>query len=187
MHQVNHRKIGRGVRAQLVAEREKNMPLSPDAQWALTELTRKETLTGCTSYVQRKLQIGFNKAANILEELETAGYISEPDNVGARRLLKADAETRRTAPDDTRLLNCIPSDPSPAVPPTAEQTKTAWKRYQAEQADAAVLNEELVRALADIADNYPIPNGQSEDYSSGFIDATNFIAEAIRSRVKPSP
>jgi len=58
--------------------------LSPDAQWALTELQNKIVLTGCTSYVQRKLQIGFNKAANILEELEVAGWISEPDNTGTR-------------------------------------------------------------------------------------------------------
>lgn len=60
------------------------MSLSPDAQWALTELQNKIVLTGCTSYVQRKLQIGFNKAARVLEELETEGWISEPDNTGTR-------------------------------------------------------------------------------------------------------
>ncbi len=61
--------------------------LSPDAQWALTELKHKLELTGCTSYVQRKLQCGFNKAARILEELETARWISEADNTGKRHWL----------------------------------------------------------------------------------------------------
>lgn len=64
------------------------MALSADAQWALTELQRKIELTGCTSYVQRKLQCGFNKAAKLLDEMEREGWISEPDNTGARRWLR---------------------------------------------------------------------------------------------------
>jgi DNA segregation ATPase FtsK/SpoIIIE-like protein len=58
--------------------------LTDQAQRALTELQRKETLTGCTSYVQRKLQIGFNTADRILEELEDGNYITAPDNNGMR-------------------------------------------------------------------------------------------------------
>lgn len=58
--------------------------LSEQAQWALTELQRKEVLSGCTSYVQRKLQIGFNPAACIMDELEDGGYISAADNDGMR-------------------------------------------------------------------------------------------------------
>lgn len=65
--------------------------LSPDAQWALTELHRKEVMTGCTSYVQRKLQIGFNKACRILEELEQTGWITASDNSGARSWLRRSA------------------------------------------------------------------------------------------------
>jgi DNA segregation ATPase FtsK/SpoIIIE-like protein len=58
--------------------------LSEQAQHALTELQNKIVLTGCTSYVQRKLQCGYNRACNILEELERAGWISEPDGTGTR-------------------------------------------------------------------------------------------------------
>jgi DNA segregation ATPase FtsK/SpoIIIE-like protein len=62
--------------------------ISADAQSALTELQGKEVLTGCTSFVQRKLQIGFNKAARLLEELEECGWISQPDDTGARHWLR---------------------------------------------------------------------------------------------------
>jgi DNA segregation ATPase FtsK/SpoIIIE-like protein len=55
---------------------------------AKLELTPGGNMTGCTSYLQRKLQIGYNTAASILEELERRGIISECDNRGARRLLK---------------------------------------------------------------------------------------------------
>jgi len=44
-------------------------------------------LSGCTSYVQRKLQCGYNRAATLLEILEKRGTLSEPDDTGKRRLL----------------------------------------------------------------------------------------------------
>jgi DNA segregation ATPase FtsK/SpoIIIE-like protein len=49
-------------------------------------LTQKGELSGCTSYIQRKLECGFNRAAAILEALEHQGFISEPDDKGRRRL-----------------------------------------------------------------------------------------------------
>lgn len=45
---------------------------------------KPDGLTGCTSYVQRKLQCGYNRAATLLEILEKRGVITKPDNVGAR-------------------------------------------------------------------------------------------------------
>ena len=36
------------------------------------------------SYIQRKLQIGYNRAANIVEQLEKMGVLSAPNNKGAR-------------------------------------------------------------------------------------------------------
>ena len=40
------------------------------------------------SYVQRKLQIGYNRAARIIEEMEEKGIVSPPNNQGKRELLK---------------------------------------------------------------------------------------------------
>jgi len=39
------------------------------------------------SYLQRKLQIGYNRSANIIEQLEQAGVLSPPNNKGVREIL----------------------------------------------------------------------------------------------------
>ena len=39
------------------------------------------------SYLQRKLQIGYNRAANIIEQLEIAGVLSAPNSKGQREIL----------------------------------------------------------------------------------------------------
>jgi len=39
------------------------------------------------SYLQRKLQIGYNRSANIIEQLEATGVISEPNAKGNREIL----------------------------------------------------------------------------------------------------
>lgn len=60
------------------------------AQAALVERlgnSRSEPMTGCTSYVQRKLGIGYNAASAILEEMVKRGMITDVDRNGARRLL----------------------------------------------------------------------------------------------------
>ncbi|MBT6436424.1 MAG: DNA translocase FtsK [Rhodobacteraceae bacterium] len=40
-----------------------------------------------TSYIQRKLAIGYNKAAKIVEEMEDAGLVSSANHVGKREIL----------------------------------------------------------------------------------------------------
>ena len=40
-----------------------------------------------TSYIQRRLQIGYNRAARIIEQMETAGVISSANHVGKREVL----------------------------------------------------------------------------------------------------
>jgi S-DNA-T family DNA segregation ATPase FtsK/SpoIIIE len=39
------------------------------------------------SYIQRKLQIGYNRAARIVEQLETMGILSPPNSKGQREIL----------------------------------------------------------------------------------------------------
>ena len=41
-----------------------------------------------TSFIQRYLQIGYNRAARIVEKMEEDGYISEPSHSGKRSVLK---------------------------------------------------------------------------------------------------
>lgn len=40
-----------------------------------------------TSYIQRKLQIGYNRAARIMEQMETNGVVSSANHVGKREVL----------------------------------------------------------------------------------------------------
>jgi len=43
-----------------------------------------------TSYIQRKLQIGYNRAANLIERMETEGVISAANHAGKREILVDD-------------------------------------------------------------------------------------------------
>lgn len=44
------------------------------------------------SYIQRQLRIGYNKAANIIEEMERKGILSSPGNTGKREILIDDKD-----------------------------------------------------------------------------------------------
>ncbi|MDF1686522.1 MAG: DNA translocase FtsK 4TM domain-containing protein [Parvibaculaceae bacterium] len=43
-----------------------------------------------TSYIQRKLQIGYNRAARIIEQMEEEGVVSAPNHAGKREVLIGD-------------------------------------------------------------------------------------------------
>jgi S-DNA-T family DNA segregation ATPase FtsK/SpoIIIE len=45
-----------------------------------------------TSYIQRKLQIGYNRAARLVEEMEAQGVVSPANHVGKREVLVGEAE-----------------------------------------------------------------------------------------------
>jgi S-DNA-T family DNA segregation ATPase FtsK/SpoIIIE len=47
----------------------------------------RDTGRASTSYLQRRLKIGYNRAARIMEELEESGVVSPPDNAGNRKVL----------------------------------------------------------------------------------------------------
>lgn len=59
-----------------------NDPLYDDALKIVTE-TRRASI----SLVQRRLRIGYNRAARIMEEMESAGVVSTPDSNGGREVL----------------------------------------------------------------------------------------------------
>ena len=40
-----------------------------------------------TSFLQRKLQIGYNRAARIIEQMEDNGVVSKANHVGKREIL----------------------------------------------------------------------------------------------------
>lgn len=48
-------------------------------------IASKGKLSGCTSYCQRKMQIGYNHASRIMEALEEQQFITAPDKVGIRQ------------------------------------------------------------------------------------------------------
>ena len=50
------------------------------------EIIKRDKKTSI-SYIQRKLRIGYNKAANIIEELEDIAFLSPPDHAGKREIL----------------------------------------------------------------------------------------------------
>ena len=45
------------------------------------------------SYVQRKLRIGYNRSANLLEQMENAGLVSSLTSSGQREVLVPNRET----------------------------------------------------------------------------------------------
>jgi S-DNA-T family DNA segregation ATPase FtsK/SpoIIIE len=45
-----------------------------------------------TSYIQRKLQIGYNRAARLVEEMEAQGVVSMANHVGKREVLVGEVE-----------------------------------------------------------------------------------------------
>jgi S-DNA-T family DNA segregation ATPase FtsK/SpoIIIE len=47
-----------------------------------------------TSYIQRRLQIGYNRAARIIEKMEEEGVISAPNHAGKRDVLVGDHSGR---------------------------------------------------------------------------------------------
>jgi len=40
-----------------------------------------------TSYIQRRLQIGYNRAASIMERMEQEGVVGQPNHAGKREIL----------------------------------------------------------------------------------------------------
>lgn len=76
--------------AQIIAE------IDIESRQAMVLLRAKERLTGCTSYLQRKLCINYNRARLILLILEQAGLISQEDGPGRERTMPNPFEAKPT-------------------------------------------------------------------------------------------
>jgi S-DNA-T family DNA segregation ATPase FtsK/SpoIIIE len=48
-----------------------------------------------TSYIQRRLQIGYNRAASIMERMEQEGIVGQPNHAGKREILVGEQEHER--------------------------------------------------------------------------------------------
>jgi DNA segregation ATPase FtsK/SpoIIIE, S-DNA-T family len=58
-----------------------------DAQYAQALQIVAQEGKASTSYLQRKMRIGYNSAARLIERMETDGHVSRPDHVGRRQVL----------------------------------------------------------------------------------------------------
>ncbi len=70
-----------------------------------------------TSFIQRHLAIGYNRAAKLIEQMEKEGVVSQANHVGKREVL-----VRRERDDDLTLSKRLrrpgPEAPDPPTPPT---------------------------------------------------------------------
>ena len=47
-----------------------------------------------TSYIQRRLQIGYNRAASLMERMELEGIVGQANHAGKREILVEEEESR---------------------------------------------------------------------------------------------
>lgn len=73
------------------------------------------------SLLQRRLQIGYNQAARILEQMEAAGVVSVPDCAGVRLYI----EDRR---QDAAATEPVPPAPDPSALPLLKMTGPLVRR-----------------------------------------------------------
>ena len=53
-----------------------------------------------TSYIQRRLSVGYNKAASLVERMEKEGVVSAPNHAGKREILMAAGADRAPFDED---------------------------------------------------------------------------------------
>ena len=53
-------------------------------------MTGVQTCALPISYIQRRLQIGYNRAATIMERMEQEGIVGQPNHAGKREILIAE-------------------------------------------------------------------------------------------------
>ena len=103
----HHRPIGPGL-SEVPANGE-------EAQYAQALQIIAREGKASTSFLQRKMRIGYNSAARLIERMEADGHVSHPDHVGRRQVLIGGAATPSpTAPPGERHGPGHGDDPPPA-------------------------------------------------------------------------
>ena len=70
-----------------MSENSKNQEEKDELYQSAVELIKTEGKAS-TSFLQRKLQIGYNRAARIVDTMEAEGIVSKANHVGKRDVLK---------------------------------------------------------------------------------------------------
>ena len=69
-----------------IGENQKNIADKDELYQTALEIIKSEGKAS-TSFLQRKLQIGYNRAARIIDMMETEGIVSKANHVGKRDVL----------------------------------------------------------------------------------------------------
>ncbi len=70
-----------------ISENSKNLQDKDELYSTAVEIIKSEGKAS-TSFLQRKLQIGYNRAARIIDTMESDGIVSKANHVGKRDVLK---------------------------------------------------------------------------------------------------
>jgi S-DNA-T family DNA segregation ATPase FtsK/SpoIIIE len=65
---------------------------------AVAIVTREKKVS--VSYIQRRLSVGYNKAASLVERMEKEGVVSPANHAGKREILVGNGVDRAPFPDD---------------------------------------------------------------------------------------
>lgn len=88
-------------------------PPAQDLYSRAVDLVRTEN-SASTSFVQRKLAIGYNRAASLMERMEQEGIISAPDHKGVRTVIAADGCAPADATESEKQIDLSTDQVDPA-------------------------------------------------------------------------
>lgn len=143
--------------------------LDVDPELQLAAMTVVTEARASTSFLQRKLGIGFNKAADLIDRLEASGVVTAPDHVGKRLvLIDTDAPLR----DIQRAIASAPS--SGCAPLTAPSITITAPGAAPVTLTEAQLKKAAARAAKgnSMTDNKESRHAVKKGHEAGNLDTT---------------